>query len=347
MGGVAALPGLNLITASSAAVENDLGMLSDGLVWYDPATGQKRAREVTCQPSFLEPFQKQPVVPRAFADNEFFPMRLRPPDPLGDVETICIPLVPTETSTPVPTTTDTATPTASVTLVESATPTAPPPTPSPTRTPSPPPRPIYLPLVLREEACVVARRAAVALVVDTSSSMLDLTGSGRTKLDAAVEAAGGLVDALRFPEDQAAVIGFDADVVVEELTSDRQALLTALAVLRSETGTNIAAGVVAAHDELVSHRRRPDNFPVMVVLTDGKANDGPQPAIEAAREAKDDGIAVLTIGLGADVDREQLVAMASKPAWYYETADAEDLDQVYAEIAVNLPCPPEMYWGRR
>jgi uncharacterized protein YegL len=245
----------------------------------------------------------------------------------ADVEVPCPTLTPTATST-----VSTATPTATATR-----------TPRPTAEPVP----LYLPVALSELPCSIARRAAVELVIDTSSSMLELTGSNRTKLEAAVDAAGAFVDLLRFPQDQAAIIGFDSDVVAHELTSDPATLHGQLATLESDPGTDIAAGVTAAHAELMSTRRRPGNFPVMVVLTDGKANDGPQPAIDAAQDAKDDGVALFTIGLGADVEAPQLVAMASQPSWYYEAADGEDLPTIYEAIAVDLPCPPDTHWGRR
>ena len=130
-------------------------------------------------------------------------------------------------------------------------------------------------------------------------------------LEVAVDAAGAFIDVLTFPQDQVAVIGFDSDVVAHELTSDATTLHTQLQGLQSGTGTKIHLGVEAAHSELMSPRRRPENFPAMVVLTDGQANDGPE------------------------------------PAWFYEAASAEDLEAVYAAIAVDLPCPSHRYWGRR
>lgn len=109
----------------------------------------------------------------------------------------------------------------------------------------------------------------------------------------------------------------------------------------------IHLGVTASHTELMSQRRRPENYPAMVVLTDGRATNGPEPAIRAADIAKADGVYIFTIGLGDNIDREQLLAMASEPSAYFEVASAESLSDVYAAIAVDLPCPAEEYWGGR
>jgi hypothetical protein len=69
--------------------------------------------------------------------------------------------------------------------------------------------------------------------------------------------------------------------------------------------------------------------------------------MRAAQAAKSDGIALFTIGLGVDVDRAQLRHMASRPEWFYEAADAEDLEDVYRTVAVDIPCPASRYWGGR
>jgi hypothetical protein len=237
----------------------------------------------------------------------------------------------------------TATPTATV-PVPTATATTP-----PTRTPapSPVPGPLYLPLALHELPCSQQRRAALALVIDTSSSMQERTSGGRTKLAAALGAADTFLDLLSFPADQAVVIGFDSDVQAGTLTSDRTSLQSQLSSLTSETGTEIHLGVDAARTELVSPRRRPDNFPALVLLTDGRASAGPEPGLRAAQAAKSDGIALFTIGLGVDVDRAQLRHMASRPEWFYEAANAEDLEEVYRTVAVDIPCPASRYWGGR
>ncbi len=53
------------------------------------------------------------------------------------------------------------------------------------------------------------------------------------------------------------------------------------------------------------------------------------------------------VGLGADVEREALVAMASRPDYAHFAPEAEDLEGIYRAIAVTVPCPPGAFWSRR
>jgi hypothetical protein len=85
----------------------------------------------------------------------------------------------------------------------------------------------------------------------------------------------------------------------------------------------------------------------MIVLTDGKSNPiGPDEAVAEAGLAKADGITMFTIGLGRpdDLDAEALSAMASRPGYRYLTPDADDLAEIYAQIARSIPCPGERFW---
>jgi Mg-chelatase subunit ChlD len=112
--------------------------------------------------------------------------------------------------------------------------------------------------------------------------------------------------------------------------------------------TRIDLAVEAAHGELVSPRASPASQPVMIVLTDGRANPvGPEAAVARAAEAKAAGIVVFTVGLGDTLDVEALRHMASRPGYFYQAPDGEDLAEIYSEIAVEIPCPPGAFWGRR
>jgi len=87
---------------------------------------------------------------------------------------------------------------------------------------------------------------------------------------------------------------------------------------------------------------------VLIVLTDGRANPvGPEAAVEEARRAKQAGVIVYTIGLGQDLDVDALEQMASGSARFYRAPDAEQLADIYQQIAVTIPCPAAGFWGRR
>jgi Mg-chelatase subunit ChlD len=215
---------------------------------------------------------------------------------------------------------------------------------------TPTPGSIYLPILLRESCTPAQQSTDVALVVDASTSMLDPTAAGRPKLDAAIDAAGTFLDQLKLDAgDQAAIVSFNADATLRaELTDDRASLDAALASIAPASQTCLVCGVDAGADELASSRRRADNTPLLIVLTDGLSNPRPaSEAVERAAEAKAAGVVIHTIGLGDTLDFDALEAMASEPDDFHRAPDGEDLAAIYEQIAVEIPCPPSRWWGRR
>ncbi|HLB36503.1 MAG TPA: vWA domain-containing protein, partial [Gemmatimonadales bacterium] len=177
--------------------------------------------------------------------------------------------------------------------------------------------------------------------------------TGRPKLAAAIEAARAFVDTLVFPQDQAAVIAFNSDAwVVQDLTGKQADIMVQLAAVPGlvHQQTRIDRGIEEGHRELTSARRRAGNKPVMIVLTDGLANPVPASvAVERAKAAKDDRITIFTIGLGRpnELNVVDLAQMASRPGYFYQAPDGEDLLGIYRTIAIEIPCPAAQYWGRR
>ena len=259
---------------------------------------------------------------------------------------------PTETLTPTivpasetPTATAWSSSTPEPTVTASPHPTLPP-TSTATRAPSP----LYLPLLLHERCTPGIQRTDIALVIDASSSMTELTPAGRSKLAAAVEAAGTFLDQMHFDAgDQAAVVTFNSDAtLLAPLTTTRALLDAALGAITTAQFTRIDRGIAVAREELASTRHRPGNTPVMIVLTDGRANPVPVSVAEVeARQAKDAGIVIFTIGLGNDLDTEGLRSIASRPQWFYSAPSAEELAGIYRGIAVAIPCPASVFWGQR
>ena len=260
------------------------------------------------------------------------------------------PCAPTPTAPPPPTPTATArpTPTASATAIR-MTPATPTRTPVPTATPTRVPLLVFLPLLLREDCQPGNQRLDVALVIDASTSMLERTSAGRSKLEAARDAAGRFLGQLHLAAgDQAAIVAFNSDAaLLQPLTGDRAALDAALARIQPAVQTCLVCGVDAGADELASPRRRAGSRPVLILLTDGRSN--PRPASEAvdrAAEAKRAGVLIYAVGLGEELDLAAMAAIASTPGAFYRAADAEDLAAIYEAIAVEIPCPAADYWGQ-
>ena len=259
----------------------------------------------------------------------------------GDIVQVCVPPEPTPspTATPSPSATHTVSPTPS----PSATLTA-------TSTPTRALLPIYLPIALRERCTPEIQRIDVALVIDASSSMREVTAGGRPKIDAALGAVRVFLAQLHMEDgDQAAIITFHRKADrLQALTADRAALDVALERIEIDMTTCIVCGVAAADEELSSPRRKSQNVPVLILLTDGRSNPRPiSEAVAQAAQAKDRGVVVFAIGLGDDLDFEALANMASRPDFYHFAPDADGLEEIYRRIAVSIPCPAEAYWGGR
>jgi Mg-chelatase subunit ChlD len=209
------------------------------------------------------------------------------------------------------------------------------------------------------------QHADLILVLDTSTSMQRETRAGRTKLEAALEAAGTFADSLSLErdgygrQDRLAIVGFNNTAWTElTLSDDRARIDQALAALpaKSAEGTRLDLALEQGIRAWTESWVLPANRPVLVLLTDGLPNRvpfGPGSAhpecadqectvLKAATAAKDAGARVFTIGLGLpdDVLRRLLEEAASSPGDYAFAPDAEDLAAIYRQIAGRVrACP--------
>ena len=252
-----------------------------------------------------------------------------------NVDASCIPPA---TETPIPSATPTITPSRTPTTTPTATATA---------TSTREPQPLFLPIALGER-CDESRRAAdVVLVIDASTSMLEATGAGRTKLEAALSAARTFIGTLNLAtgRDRAAIVSFNASArVMQAMTSDAAALEASLAAIEVAQQTCLPCAIEVGVSALGESEGRVSTQ-TLIVLTDGQSN--PRPASEAvdlAAEAKADSVLIFTIGIGDALDVDALQAIASEPGYFFRSADAGDLDAIYAEIGSLIPCPT--FWPR-
>jgi Mg-chelatase subunit ChlD len=213
-------------------------------------------------------------------------------------------------------------------------------------TPTPADR--YIPLAVKERCPKVLRPpVALALVIDSSSSMTGPTRHGRSKLDAAIEAALVPVGMLE-PSDLMAIASFDgAARTLSPLTSDLGTLRRALDSVEAGRGSRLDAGIRVGAESL--DRAPLDYERHLVVLTDGLPNpSSPDDAVLQAETARARGITISAIGLGPDVDSKLLMRIAADPKRYYEAPDAEDLPQVFGALTWRPPpCGGTPMWPRR
>ncbi|MFC7046613.1 VWA domain-containing protein [Halobacteriaceae archaeon GCM10025711] len=167
----------------------------------------------------------------------------------------------------------------------------------------------------------------VALVSDVSGSM------GGDKIAALKTAATGFVDKLSAPDEGAAISFASNSSVDQELTTDYDAIKAAINAYSAGGSTNMAAGIDAAENELLNGTNATAGATkVMILLSDG-VPDSQSAAETAANDAKDAGIRIITIALGAGADEEFLKDIASSSDDAFKAPEPEDLDTIYAEIA--------------
>lgn len=196
----------------------------------------------------------------------------------------------------------------------------------------------FLPILYRTQC--PTQRTDVVVAIDTSSSMQALDATGATLLAGAKHAARTFIELLALPADQAAIVSFNMNAaVVQPLTGDEAALKARIDGLPSAAGTRIDRGLSLALAELTSQRRKADNLPVLVLLTDGKPQGGSEDATVAiAKQVRDAGIIVYTIGLGDEVDGGFMSGLAGSTERYLNAPTPQQLSEVYRAIALSLPC---------
>jgi Mg-chelatase subunit ChlD len=186
--------------------------------------------------------------------------------------------------------------------------------------------------VLLAVGCETDQAVDVMLILDRSGSMEG------DKLVNAKESAIAFLNQMNLNVDQVGLVSFAGSAVLNrELTEDGIAVEDTINNLTVSGSTNIADALAKAGEELNSRRSRPDNVPVIVLLTDGDYNAGGDP-LDVAQSLKSDGIEIYTIGLGSDVEADTLRAIASSPDAYFESPTTADLATIYNEVAVTVGC---------
>jgi uncharacterized repeat protein (TIGR01451 family) len=109
-------------------------------------------------------------------------------------------------------------------------------------------------------------------------------------------------------------------------------------------GTDIAGGLALAHQEILASGR-PEVNRVLVLLTDGKADDGPAAQL-AASAAKSTGTEIFAVGVGSQINVDELNALASSPAatHVFPVNDFDGLAPILNELVVDI-CPPLSCFG--
>jgi Mg-chelatase subunit ChlD len=188
-----------------------------------------------------------------------------------------------------------------------------------------------------EELISGGDNADVVVVLDRSGSMSAEVSSGRSRLEAAKDAAKLLVSLMK-PADRVELIAFDSTVTVAQpFTSDQAALNAAIDAIDLGGTTAVwAAGRQAVADLVASGRPAPVAHAV-ILLTDGVDNSSPPDPVAARAglisEATAAGVPVYTIGLGDGTDEAALQEVADQTGGQFSvTEDEDELRQIFQAI---------------
>lgn len=186
-------------------------------------------------------------------------------------------------------------------------------------------------------ACLRVPSMALALAIDTSSSMDEPAAGGGTKLDAARAAASALLGGLRPGIDDAALVAFDAaSRVASPLGAGPAARAAALAALRTAPGTALELGLAEAGRALDA---APDGASrAVLLLSDGRTSGRPDDARAAAADLEARRIARYVVALGPDADRALLAEVASGPGAFAHEDDPARLRALFEALLERVRC---------
>jgi len=193
----------------------------------------------------------------------------------------------------------------------------------------------------------------VILIIDRSGSMNEKEpGDPYPKIYYAKEAAMTFVDLMNATRDRVGLVSFSDTATLDcGLTSNFTLVKNKISRLTTGGYTNMGEAVEKANNEFAVHNRT-DAILAIVFLTDGLANR-PCPhhpkhvyttcpyarsyVLNETRKAKDNGILIYTIGLGADTRSfdENLLREIQTNGYYYAPSGTK-LKEIYGTIAKDL-----------
>jgi len=205
---------------------------------------------------------------------------------------------------------------------------------------------ISLPVARRE-----LTKLDVMLVIDRSGSM---GWEDPPRIYYAKEAAKTFVDQLNASRDRVGLASFATEASLDHhLSNNFDSVKSEIDSLQANGWTKMGGGLEEANAELNSSHRD-DAILAMILLSDGMANvdrdgniyedeENREPAMsyvrEEANEAGNMSVVLYTIGLGNDTehfDEELLRSIVKNGGHYYYAPSAEDLEDIYEKIALDL-----------
>ncbi|HTJ83183.1 MAG TPA: VWA domain-containing protein [Polyangiaceae bacterium] len=196
--------------------------------------------------------------------------------------------------------------------------------------------PIHVRLSLRSTDADAKERPHLSVVL-----VLDVSGSMRGELiQSARQAATALVDKLDDNDDFSLILfSTEAKVVVPigHIGPKRDSVKKTIAEVHEGGGTNIGEGLRLGYEQAMDKKVPSDAVRVVMLLSDGRANDGITDRRQLSKKALDafqDGIQTSSFGLGTDYDGPLMSQIANDGAggYYY----LKEGSQIAAALGTEL-----------
>lgn len=162
----------------------------------------------------------------------------------------------------------------------------------------------------------------------------------RTTFDRQVRASAlDLISRLDANRDQIAIFTAGRNASrLQGLTDDFVAAANALELVQSDTSVRAAPALSQARAELQGRRRRPENYPAVVLWTGGRFLDV-QATLNAVEALTEDGIQVFFIGAGPSPDLALLMRLAPTDRSLFPSGSPFEIMQLAEQLVVPTPTP--------
>jgi len=187
------------------------------------------------------------------------------------------------------------------------------------------------------------RKADIVLVLDQSTSIVvgdpNYDNWYVTMLGFAKSIAGAFP--IHPSLTQVAVMKFSDGVEIVfnlDTYDDRDSLLSAIDKIDINGGqTNFAAALMTGRTMFSTGSGGRDDAPdILIMVTDGTATREADRTESEVNTTKSAGIIIYTVGIGNDVDQEELTKIASKTEYFFYAANFADLNNVLPDLVENL-----------
>lgn len=194
-------------------------------------------------------------------------------------------------------------------------------------------QPFPVAITVKADCAGAALPMHLAVVVDNTINV------GGPRMEGLKNGVRALFDAIDLSQSQAGLAVFNAKVdFLVPLGRDRDALKAAVESFYPRTGSRVDLAVRAGHQMLKNARGTgaPGVQEILLLVSGGPDEDGPDVPLAEAAKAKDDGVLIVTVAAASAADYDMLTRMATSPAFFYTETIAGRYPGLFQQIVKDL-----------